>query len=124
MMMVIMMIMMIMMINMMILIIMIMIMIMMVVMTIMIIIMMVMVLMINGMIMIMMIMMMFVMMIFMTDNHWNDGDDEGLYGCECWTVSPPMQDKLETVEMWFCRRMIKMPFVDCESKQAVEQKGS
>ena len=31
-----------------------------------------------------------------------------MYGCEAWTISKQAQKKLEAVEMWFLRRMMKI----------------
>lgn len=33
-----------------------------------------------------------------------------LYGCETWTVSRKMQEKLEAAEMWLWRRILKIPW--------------
>ena len=33
-----------------------------------------------------------------------------LYGCECWTISAIMQKRLEAAEMWFLRRMMRVPW--------------
>lgn len=34
-----------------------------------------------------------------------------LYASEGWTISPTMQSRLETTEMWFLRRMIHIPWI-------------
>ena len=31
-----------------------------------------------------------------------------MYGCEGWTISKQLQKKLETAEMWFLRRMLRI----------------
>ena len=33
-----------------------------------------------------------------------------MYGCETWTISKPIQKKIEAVEMWFWRQMLKIPW--------------
>ena len=33
------------------------------------------------------------------------------YGCESWTISKQAQKKLEAVEMWFLRRMMKISWM-------------
>ena len=30
--------------------------------------------------------------------------------CEAWTITKPIQEKIEAVEMWFWRRMIRIPW--------------
>ena len=34
-----------------------------------------------------------------------------MYGCEAWTISKQAQKKLEAVEMWFLRRMMKISWM-------------
>ncbi|GFO29423.1 endonuclease-reverse transcriptase [Plakobranchus ocellatus] len=33
-----------------------------------------------------------------------------MYGCEAWTISKQIQNKLEATEMWFVRRMLRIPW--------------
>ena len=33
-----------------------------------------------------------------------------LYGCEAWTIDERMKRSLETTEMWFLRRMMRIPW--------------
>ena len=33
-----------------------------------------------------------------------------MYGCETWIITKPTQKKIEAVEMWFWRRMLKIPW--------------
>ena len=33
-----------------------------------------------------------------------------LYGCETWTISKGMRKRLEAAEMWFYRRMMRIPW--------------
>ena len=35
-----------------------------------------------------------------------------LYGSESWTISRVMQERLQAVEMWFLRKMLRIPWVD------------
>jgi len=46
-----------------------------------------------------------------------------MYGCECWTITPSMQKKLESVEMWFIRRMLKISWVEHQSNEEVLRKA-
>ena len=42
-----------------------------------------------------------------------------LYGCETWTLTKPLIDKLEACEMWFFRRMGKISWKEKTTNQAV-----
>ena len=42
-----------------------------------------------------------------------------LYGCEAWTISKRMQEKLEATEMWFLRRMLRISWNDKITNAAV-----
>ena len=42
-----------------------------------------------------------------------------MYGCEAWTISKQAQKKLETVEMWFLRRMMKISWMAKKSNDTV-----
>ena len=33
-----------------------------------------------------------------------------LFGCESWTISKEMRKRLEAAEMWFLRRMLRIPW--------------
>ncbi|GFR64325.1 RNA-directed DNA polymerase from mobile element jockey [Elysia marginata] len=33
-----------------------------------------------------------------------------LYGCEAWTIDERMESSLEATEMWFLRRMMRIPW--------------
>ena len=47
-----------------------------------------------------------------------------LYGCECWTLNKNTEKKLEAAEMWFIRRMLKIPWTEKKSnKEVMEQAG-
>ena len=47
-----------------------------------------------------------------------------MYECETWTITEPIQKKIEAVEMWFWRRMLK---ISCAAKRTnvkvVEEAG-
>ena len=36
-----------------------------------------------------------------------------MYGCESWTITKPMQEKIEAAEMWFLKRMLR---IQCTEK--------
>ena len=42
-----------------------------------------------------------------------------MYGCEAWTTSKQAQKKLEAVEMWFLRRMMKISWMAKKSNDTV-----
>ena len=42
-----------------------------------------------------------------------------MYGCEAWTISKQAQKKLEAVEMWFLRRMMKISWMAKKSNDTV-----
>ena len=42
-----------------------------------------------------------------------------LYGCESWTISTEMQKRLEATEMWFLRRMLRIPWTARRRNQEV-----
>ena len=42
-----------------------------------------------------------------------------LYGCESWTISKKLQKHLEATEMWFFRRMLKIPWTKRKSNQTI-----
>ena len=42
-----------------------------------------------------------------------------MYGCEAWTISKQAQEKLEAVEMWFLRRMMKISWMAKKSNDTV-----
>ena len=46
-----------------------------------------------------------------------------LYGSECWTLNKTMQQRLEAVEMWFLRRMMKISWTDHVSNVDVLEKA-
>ena len=42
-----------------------------------------------------------------------------MYGCKAWTISKQAQKKLEAVEMWFLRRMMKISWMAKKSNDTV-----
>ena len=45
-----------------------------------------------------------------------------LFGCEAWTISREMRKRLEAVEMWFYRRMMRIPWTARMTNQEVLQR--
>ncbi|GFO23909.1 endonuclease-reverse transcriptase [Plakobranchus ocellatus] len=41
------------------------------------------------------------------------------YGCEAWTISKQIQNKLEATEMWFLRRMLRIPWTAKKTNERV-----
>src|ERR1700730_6192687 len=41
------------------------------------------------------------------------------YGCECWTLSAQMEERLKAAEMWFLRRMIRISSIDHVTNETV-----
>ena len=41
-----------------------------------------------------------------------------LHGCETWTISEAMKKQLETAEMWFLRKMMKVSWIKKVLKRA------
>ena len=42
-----------------------------------------------------------------------------LYGCETWTINKQMKQKIEAVEMWFLRRMLRISWVERVTNEEV-----
>ena len=42
-----------------------------------------------------------------------------LFGCECWTISREMRKRIEAAEMWFIRRMLRIPWTARMTNQEV-----
>ena len=42
-----------------------------------------------------------------------------MYGCETWTINTQMQKKIEAVEIWFLRRMMKISWTERKSNDCV-----
>ncbi|GFO17364.1 RNA-directed DNA polymerase from mobile element jockey [Plakobranchus ocellatus] len=42
-----------------------------------------------------------------------------MYGCEAWTISKQIQNKLEATEMWFLRRMLWIPWTAKKTNERV-----
>ena len=45
------------------------------------------------------------------------------YGSECWTISQTMEKRLQSVEMWFYRRMLRISWTDHMSNEKVLAKA-
>ncbi|GFO32759.1 UDP-glucuronosyltransferase 2a1-like [Plakobranchus ocellatus] len=42
-----------------------------------------------------------------------------MYGCEAWTISKQIQNKLEATEMWFLKRMLRIPWTAKKTNERV-----
>ncbi|GFO15137.1 RNA-directed DNA polymerase from mobile element jockey [Plakobranchus ocellatus] len=42
-----------------------------------------------------------------------------MYGCEAWTISKQIQDKLEATEMWFLRGMLRIPWTAKKTNERI-----
>ena len=42
-----------------------------------------------------------------------------VYGCECWTLNKDTVKKLEAVEMWFIRRMMRISWMEKRSNESI-----
>ncbi|GFO16834.1 hypothetical protein PoB_004333900 [Plakobranchus ocellatus] len=42
-----------------------------------------------------------------------------MYGCKAWTISKQIQNKLEATEMWFPRRMLRIPWTAKKTNERV-----
>ena len=42
-----------------------------------------------------------------------------IYGCECWTLTPELERRLEAAEMWFVRRIMKISWTEKKSNEEV-----
>ncbi|GFN76696.1 RNA-directed DNA polymerase from mobile element jockey [Plakobranchus ocellatus] len=42
-----------------------------------------------------------------------------MYGCEAWTISKQIQNKLEATEKWFLRRMLRIPWIAKKTNERV-----
>jgi hypothetical protein len=43
------------------------------------------------------------------------------YGCEVWTINKKIQSQLEATEMWFLKRMMKVPWTAKASNKIIVQ---
>ena len=46
-----------------------------------------------------------------------------LYGCETWTISKVMRDRLEAAEMWLLRRMLRIPWTARMTNEEVRERA-
>ncbi|GFN88709.1 hypothetical protein PoB_001521500 [Plakobranchus ocellatus] len=42
-----------------------------------------------------------------------------MYGCKAWTISKQIQNKLEATDMWFLRRMPRIPWIAKKTNERV-----
>ncbi|GFS16255.1 reverse transcriptase-like [Elysia marginata] len=42
-----------------------------------------------------------------------------MYGCEAWTITKEIQKKIEAAEMWFLRRMLRVPWTARKTNEEV-----
>ncbi|GFO14810.1 gonadotropin-releasing hormone receptor [Plakobranchus ocellatus] len=42
-----------------------------------------------------------------------------MYGCEAWTISKQIQNRLEAIEIWFLRRMLRIPWTAKKTNERV-----
>ena len=42
-----------------------------------------------------------------------------LYGCECWTITPDLERRLEATEMWFIKHIMKISWTEKKSNEEV-----
>ncbi|GFO17488.1 hypothetical protein PoB_004399300 [Plakobranchus ocellatus] len=42
-----------------------------------------------------------------------------MYGCEAWTISKQIKDKLEATEIWFLRRILRIPWTAKKTNERV-----
>ncbi|GFO46645.1 RNA-directed DNA polymerase from mobile element jockey [Plakobranchus ocellatus] len=43
-----------------------------------------------------------------------------MYGCEAWTISKQIQNKLEATDTWFLRRMLRIPWTAKKTNESSE----
>ena len=44
-----------------------------------------------------------------------------LYGCEAWTIDERMKRSLDTTEMWFLRRMMRIPWTAKKTNEVLTE---
>ena len=48
-----------------------------------------------------------------------------MYGCEAWTISKEIENRLKATEMWFLRRMLRISYVDkIRNEEVLERAGT
>ena len=47
-----------------------------------------------------------------------------MYGCESWTIKKAECQRIEAFEMWYWRRLLRVPWTDCKEIQPVHPKGT
>ena len=46
-----------------------------------------------------------------------------MYGCEAWTIDKQTQRRLEAVEMWFLRRMLRLPWTAKKTNEMISKEA-
>ena len=46
-----------------------------------------------------------------------------MYRCESWTIKKAEQWRIDAFEVWYLRRLLKVPWTDCKEIQPVHPKG-
>ena len=48
-----------------------------------------------------------------------------MYGCEPWTISKEIENRLKVTEMWFLRKMLRISYVDkIRNEEVLERAGT
>ena len=47
-----------------------------------------------------------------------------LYGCKAWTINKELERKIEATEMWFIRRMLRIPWTARKTKEEVPEEAN
>ena len=48
-----------------------------------------------------------------------------MYGCEAWTISKEIENRLKATEMWFLRRMLRISYVDkIRNEEVLDRAGT
>ena len=48
-----------------------------------------------------------------------------MYGCEAWTISKEIENRLRATEMWFLRRMLRISYLDrVRNEEVLERAGT
>ena len=47
-----------------------------------------------------------------------------MYGCESWTIKKAERQRIDAFELWCWRRLLRVPWADCQEIQPVHPKGN
>ena len=47
-----------------------------------------------------------------------------MYGCESWTIKKAERQRIDAFELWYWRRLLRVPSLDCKEIQPVHPKGN